>query len=108
MALVTLAEACAHLRIPNPGTDPDLEGKLAAAEAIILDYLNLNPEMRTTTATWDAATVPLPAKSAILLEFGELWRFRGDDAEAPTRDPETDLSPAIRGLLRRLQPLVVS
>jgi hypothetical protein len=50
-------------------------------------------------------------KQAILLEVGELWRFRGDDTEVPERwTPDTgviDLAPAILGLLRRVQPMVI-
>lgn len=106
MSLVTLGDAYNHLRLPS--SDPYVDVTLAAAEAIILDYLNLTPEMRATTAAWDVTTVPLPAKQAILLELGELWRFRGDDApEQPPRWPDTDLMPAIIGLLRRLQPVVL-
>jgi hypothetical protein len=111
--LVTVAEAKTHLRLAPDDTslDADLTQKLNAAEAIVLDVLNLTPDMRTMTAAWDAATVPLPVKQAILLEVGELWRFRGDDTEVPERwTPDTgaiDLAPAILGLLRRVQPLVI-
>jgi len=113
-ALVTLDEAKTHLRLPLTDTshDADLMAKLDAAEAIILDYLNLTPAMRDTTAAWSAATVPLPAKHAILLELGELWWERGDDREGPPRwtptDGQPDLAPWIIGVLRRIQPLVVA
>lgn len=114
MSLVLLDEAKAHLRLSLDDTrdDEDLAAKLAAAEAIILDHLNLTPAMQTITAAWDWTTVPLAAKQAILLECGELWRFRGDDAEAPTRwapdnaEGSAGLAPAIQGLLRLLQPRV--
>jgi hypothetical protein len=110
-AFIALADAKDHLRLPLTDTDQDavVTAAMTDAEAIILDYLNLTPGMRETTAAWDAATIPLPAKRAMLLELGELWRFRGDDApDQPPRWPQTDLLPAIIGLLRRLQPLVVA
>lgn len=110
--LVTLDEAKMHLRLPLTDTtqDGDLTQKTDAAEAIILDFLNLTPAMRTTTSAWTAGTVPLPVKHAILLELGELWFGRGDDPEAPVRQPDdgtADLAPAIVGLLRRVQPKVI-
>lgn len=113
---VTLDEAKTHLRLPltDATQDADLTQKLDAAEAIILDFLNLTPTMRDTTAAWDATTVPRPVKHAILLEFGELWLSRGDDPDAPPRWTPTeaeggiDLAPAIIGLLRRVQPKVIA
>ena len=118
MSLVTLDEAKTHLRLALDDTrdDADLTGKLAAAEAIILDELKLTDAMQTITAGWTPSTLPLRAKQAILLELGELWRFRGDDAdpEAPVRwtpdqaEGATSLSPAIKGLLRLLQPKVLA
>ena len=110
MTFLTLDEAKAHLRLPLTDTDQDtdLTATVTDAEAIIVDYLNLTPGMRETTATWTAETIPLPARRAIRLELGELWRFRGDDApDQPPRWPDTDLMPAIIGLLRRLQPVVL-
>jgi hypothetical protein len=114
MALITITEACAHLRIPEAPTDLDLAAKLAAAEAIVLDYLNLTADMQAITAAWTPETIPLQAKHAMLLELGELWRFRGDDDETPARwgpnetgGGDLDLAPPIVGLLRRLQPKVL-
>jgi len=115
---VTLDEGKTHLRLALDDTsqDGDLTAKLDTAEAIILDYLNLTPAMRDTTAAWTAGTIPLPAKHAILLELAELWApGRGDATDrdgTPIRwTPESgqgDLAPWIVGLLRRIQPLVVS
>lgn len=99
--LVTLAEAKDHLRLTDTAQDADVQAKLTAAEGIILDFCNTTAYWRDVTATWDSATVPRQVRAAILLELGELWRFRGDDVEAPERWDDHDLSPAILGLLRR-------
>lgn len=99
--LVTLAEAKDHLRLTDTAQDVDVQSKLDAATAIILDFCNTTAYWRDVTATWESATVPRQVRAAILLELGELWRFRGDDAEAPARWDDHDLSPAIIGLLRR-------
>jgi len=110
--LVTLAEAKTHLRITTAdgsAGDADIQMKLDAATAIIVEYCATTAYWKTTTAEWDADTVPLPVKHAILLELGELYRFRGDDPEGPARDPAigADLAPAIVGLLRRSRDPVV-
>jgi hypothetical protein len=102
MALVTVAQAVSHLRLPIVlGTDPidpretDLRMKLAAAEAVVFDYLK----------TYDIAEDRKPVvQAAILLQLGELWRFRGDDQAGD--GPATtagDLSPVVTNLLRRLR-----
>lgn len=114
MALVTLAEGKAHLRLTTPPGDPgdaDLTAKLAAAEAVILGYIGTTPEYRTIAEAWTAGDVPLEVKQAILLQLGELYRFRGDDLpdESAPRDVAWgDLSPAIVSLLRRRRRDVVA
>lgn len=108
---VTIQEAKDHLRITTPPGHPDdvdIQAKLDAAQAILLDYCNTTAVWRDITVTWTAATVPLPVKQAILLELGELMRFRGDDVDVPARETETDLSPMIVGLLRRSRDPVVA
>lgn len=116
MALVTNAQARGHLRLPDAAAvppnadDTDLTLKLAQAEAIILDYLNATAYWRTITPTWTNETnVPKQVHAAILLQLGELWRFRGDDLhdEGPQHEPGTDLSPAIVSLLRRTRDPVI-
>src|SRR5262245_47955261 len=104
--LVTLAQAISHLKLPidEAATPPDprladLTLKLAAAEGIILDYL------KTPHPEWtDETDTPPLVQAAILLELGELWRFRGDDIDSQAA-PQTDgyLSPTITNLLRRLR-----
>lgn len=111
--LVTLAEAKTHLRITTPPGDPgdtDITAKLTAAEAIVFDYINTTATWRTTSATWDATTLPQVVRAAILIQLGELSRFRGDevDGDSPTRTDGEDLSPRVRELLRRQRDPVVA
>lgn len=89
---VTLAQGKAHLRIPLSDTseDTDLQAKLDAAEAVILDYIK-------TPAPDPSALIP----AAILLQFGELYRYRGDD-DGP-KQTDGDLSPHVTNLLRRFR-----
>ena len=109
---LTLADAKTHLRITTPDDDPgdlDLQTKLDHAEAIILDYCGSTAWWRDVITTWTAATVPHVVKAAILLELGELYRYRGDDyalEESPRTDGE-DLNPRVRDLLRRSRDPVV-
>jgi hypothetical protein len=95
---VDLVAVKRHLQLDatDPGdadTDADLSAKLAQAEAIILDYLKA--DTRPDNAIVDAC---------VLLQVGELWRFRGDDPNADSA-PSTsgDLHPTITNLLRRLR-----
>lgn len=106
MGLVTIQQAIDHLGIsvvldadPVDPRQRDLELKLAAAEAIILGYLKTVPPEWT-----DETSTPADVQAAILLEVGELWRFRGDDRanEGAAQDAELGhLSPTITNLLRR-------
>lgn len=101
MAIVTLAQAVAHIGSPivlnSSPVDPrqaDYTLKLAAAEAIVMDYIKY--------ADYEGAT-PI-VQAAVLLQFGELCRFRGDDVDG--EGPEhTDghLSTVVTNLLRRLR-----
>lgn len=102
MALVTLAQAKRHLRIETETTDPlspedeDLTLKVAQAEAVVLDYLGGAGD------AWTAETVPLEVQAALFYQLGELWRFRGDDAEYYDAHHELGgLSRFVMNLLRR-------
>jgi hypothetical protein len=106
---VTLAEVKGHLFLTWPVGDPrdaDLQLKLDVAEDAIVGFLNAEVTTRDVVAGWqaDPTTAPVVLKGIIQLECGELWRFRGDDAapDVPHRDPATDFSPTVLGLLRRL------
>jgi|SRR5215471_1474738 len=114
-ALVTLTQAQAHLRLPvttdTDTSDPDLVLKRDQAQQIIVGYCATTAYWKDQVLTWtDPTTVPFEVHAAILLQLGELWRFRGDDreGEGPARDHEWgDLSPTIVSLLRRTRDPVV-
>lgn len=108
--LVTLQQAVRHLRLSHivlggsPASDDelDLTLKIEMAEAIILDYLKFNAG---SPSPWtDELDTPPVVQAAILLQLGELWRFRGDDPgsieSAPTFE-DGQLSKTITHLLRR-------
>ena len=54
----------------------------------------------TSPEYWDSTTVPALVQAAILLQLGELYRFRGDDQEHGAQTPG-DLSPLVTNILRR-------
>ena len=82
---------------PTDAAEADLLLKMAQAESIILDYLKVPA---WSPPAWDETTVPPLVQAAVLLQLGELYRFRGDDVEAPAHTVG-DLSPVITNLLRR-------
>src|SRR5262245_18451710 len=110
--LVTMNEGIAHLRLPDPGSpeDSDLQAKLDAAEAIVLNYIERtsDPDWSDEIASWDETTVLMGIKQAILIHFGELYRFRGDDAAAEASKPDHGfLSRSVVSLLHRYRDPVV-
>lgn len=103
-SLVTLQTAVDHLALPlvldSTPRDPrqnDLEKKLRAATAIVLNYLKKYPD------EWvDADSTPDDIQEAICLQLGELWRFRGDDLEGESpKQTDGELSLTITNILRR-------
>lgn len=103
MSMVTLRQAKLHLQILTPETSPlsaqdeDIALKLESAEAIILDYLK-------TDGGWTEDDVPPLVRAAVLLQLGELHRFRGDDPGTVLTAPSYEdgqLSPSITAILRR-------
>lgn len=107
--LVLLSEAQRHLRLPvTAGTSPetvaelDLQDKIDAATAIVWEYLarESDSDWVNEMTSWDHVSVPKQIKAAILVQIGELYRFRGDDPDSQTREPGF-LSPLVRALLAR-------
>lgn len=108
--LVTLEHGVRHLKLgPYVGGSPlsereaDVQAKLDAAEAIVLTHIARADDADWTAeiAAWTDVTVPRRIQAAILLQLGELWRFRGDDAaqDIPKREPGF-LSPTVDALLK--------
>jgi hypothetical protein len=101
--LVSLNEALAHILWPpmqagSPSTDieRDMLLKLQSAQSIILDYLDTRVD-----ETWDSTSVPALVKAAILIEFAELVRYRGDDKDGELAQTDGYLSPQVTNILRR-------
>lgn len=110
--LVTLKQAKDHIgetSVVGSSRDEDLLDKLAAAQAVVLDYCNTTAYWRAIVETWTETTVPVFVKQAILIQFAEFWRFRGDDiaGQTPLREAGHDLSPVVEALLRRTRDPVV-
>jgi len=111
--LVTLAAALLHVRVTDENQNADVLMKLAQAEAMVLDYLArpTDTTWTATIATWGtevgspAVLVPAPAvvQAAILEQLAELYAYRGDDPEVPTRGNAGELSPSIKNKLYRLR-----
>lgn len=77
LALVTLEEAKAHLRILSDDEDPDIQLKVEAASDILLDYI------KRPDAVWTESDAPPLVKAATLLMVRTLY----DD---PAADPLND------------------
>ena len=107
--LITLNQARLHLKLDV--SDADLSLKLEQAEAIVLNYIERSDDDGWTAeiAAWTDETVPRPVQAAILLQLGELFRFRGDDAaqDVPKRE-HGFLAPGIVALLHRYRDPVVA
>lgn len=114
--LVLLTEAQRHLRLPvstetnSPLTvaEQDLQDKIDAATWLIWDYLarESDSDWVNEMTAWDDVSVPKDIKAAILVQTGELYRFRGDDNEQAAREPGF-LSPLVRAMLaRRRDPVI--
>lgn len=111
--IVTLEQAKDHLKLPFGPTDedPDLQIKLYIAHELVIDYLTQkldddeHDEWIETMDAWTETTAPKRVIGAILYQFAELYRYRGDEA-GPRAEPT--LAPALRLLLDRFRdPLVL-
>lgn len=103
--VLTLTEAKSHLRITHDHEDADLNDKLLAATQVVIDYLTRRDTGDGATwnaamAAWTTDTVPASVKAAMLVQFGELTRTRGDDQAQEFQRP-TSLSPTVMALLMR-------
>ncbi len=98
---VTLDQVKARLRITSTTDDVDVQAMADQAEAHIVGWCSTTPRSKAVVETWtDATTVPLVVIAAILVQTGELYRFRGDEVDGPPREPGEEFGVQVRELLR--------
>jgi hypothetical protein len=97
---VTLDQVKARLRITSTTDDVDVQAMADQAEAHIVGWCSTTPRAKAVADTWDALTVPLVVVAAILVQTGELYRFRGDEIDGPPRETGEELGVQVRELLR--------
>lgn len=98
---VTLPQVKARLRITSTADDVDLQALADQAEAHIVGWCSTTVRSKAVVDTWiDATTVPPVVVAAILVQAGELYRFRGDEPAGPPREPGEELTVQVRELLR--------
>lgn len=105
-ALVTLAQGKDQLSITHSDQDAFVQMKLDEATALVLDYCDKAPDI-----PWDAATVPLEVRSAILDVLTDLYTDRGDTDRGSSRTPspwDGFPTPSVRGKLRRWRSQVLA
>jgi len=99
--LVTLDQAKVHAGITDSDRDEDLTLKLEEAHALVLDYISRpDDDWTAEMEAWDGDTAPRAVRAAVMRQFADLVRFRGDDDDA-AKVNGYDLSPAVAQLLRR-------
>ena len=97
---VTLDQVKARLRITSTTDDVDVQAMADQAEAHIVGWCSTTARAKAVADTWDAATVPLVVVAAILVQTGELYRFRGDEVDGPPRETGEEFGVQVRELLR--------
>lgn len=105
MALVTGAQAIAHLRLPGSPEDyEDLLSKAEQATAIVINYLK-REDLLTGSPAWTDATQPTNddlefaiVQASVLDVLANLYQHRGDDGA--TDGPLTNRIRAILSMLR--------
>lgn len=97
---VTLDQVKARLRITSTADDGDVQAMADQAEAQIVGWCSTTARAKAVADTWDAGTVPLVVVAAILVQTGELYRFRGDEPAGPPRTAGEEFGVQVRELLR--------
>lgn len=105
--LITLEQARAHLRVGpvTPIGYDDVASKLEQATMVVLGYLDRgDAAWAAEMAAWTIDTVPREVQAAVLLQLGELYRFRGDDeaGAVPARE-RGYLAAGVTAVLHRLR-----
>lgn len=116
--IVTLAQAQDHLALPYGQHEEDLELKIAAATQLVLEYIaqrrdeDEQTEWVQTIESWGIGSPEAPRVivMAVLIQVGELYRFRGDDmaTDRPPSGDGTELTPLVRRLLHRYRSPSIS
>lgn len=93
MALISLEQAKAHLRVVSSDEDDDIARKVEQASAVVLDYLKSQ-----AVAGWSDGTVTVPGhvEAATMVMLTHLYENRGDDMAA-----DEDAWKAVERLLMR-------
>jgi hypothetical protein len=103
--LITLEQAKEELRITYTDEDALITRKLEESEAEIFRFLNFaGGSPFAPEVPWDSTTVPAEFRAILMENFVELYRWRGDDEESPTKPNQAgDGWPSARlmGKLRR-------
>lgn len=94
IAIISQQEAKQHLRVTSTHSDDDIELKILAASAILLNYIKIDVDASPLSVPWGEADPPWDIKASCMLILGELYMNR----EAKDADV---LSPAVRSLLHR-------
>ncbi len=79
---VSLTVAKAHLRVTISEDDDIIQLYLETAHHLVIDRLEratTDTQVLATIEEWDEDTAPGAIKAAVLIQLGELYRFRGDD-----------------------------
>jgi len=108
--IVSLDQAKAHIRRDDSSDEDDLfELMLAQAHGLVLDYIDrpTDEDWHAEILAWDDESAPRAVQAAILRQFADLVRFRGDDEDTSKVDG-TDLSPRVKQLLRMYRTPVVA
>jgi hypothetical protein len=101
MALITYDMAVRHLRqqgvLDTSPEDPDLALKMEQASAMVLLHIKRPGEWDVTTSAEDDPEFAM-VQALVLRVLGWLYRFNGDDENAPSID--TILNLETTGILR--------
>lgn len=107
MALVTYAQAKAHLKLTDDEDKKDVLLKMEQASALVLNRLD---RTAADSPAWDEDTDPETdsdfalAQAMVLIELAHLWRYRGDDEDKPLSSEELGrLSPKAERIAYRMK-----
>lgn len=101
MMLVTRRQAADHLRIDDIASEvEDLDLKIFAASAVVLDYVEMTEEDFSDSDSDGELNIPYQLKAATLLLLGDMHRYR--DAGSPVYS-EAFLPSSVRSLLYPLK-----